>query len=150
MRLEEIDQNLKINTDINEPDLVWLDAKSAPFSLHGTFYDQTQGCYIRMPQTVADTVSRGVSNLNRFPAGGRIRFITDSPFIGFRFVQKNRTLTPQNTLMGMSGFDVYRKTGTGPSLYYKTLIPPMGVSEGYSSPMPTVVAGVLYYVNFVL
>ena len=30
MRIEEIDKNMKIETDITEPDLIWLDAKQAP------------------------------------------------------------------------------------------------------------------------
>ena len=148
MKLEEIDKNLKIETDINEPNLIWLDAKEYPFSLHGAIYDKAQNCYVRMPQAVADSVSRGVSNLNRFPAGGRIRFVTDSSFLGFRFVQKNRDPSPQNTLIGMSGFDLYRKTEDRPSVYFKSLIPPTGVQNGYSSPVKTDGKMAEYTLNF--
>ncbi|MBQ1272456.1 MAG: hypothetical protein IIY12_03035 [Clostridia bacterium] len=148
MRIEDIDKNLKVDTDIAESDLIWLDAKQAPFSLHGTFYDKNQQCYVRMPQAIADSVSRGISNLNRFPAGGRIRFQTDSSFIGFRFVQKNRDLTPHNTLLGMSGFDLYRSIDGGQETYFKSLIPPMGITEGFSSPVKTDGRMAEYTLNF--
>ena len=74
MRIEEIDKNMKIETTIDEPDLIWLDAKELPFSLHGVFYDEEEGCYLRMPKNIAKTVSTGVDNLNFRTAGGRVRF----------------------------------------------------------------------------
>ena len=52
MRIEDIDPNLKIETDINEPDLVWLDAKSAAFSLYGISYNEEKGV-----QTLEDVIS---------------------------------------------------------------------------------------------
>lgn len=150
MRLDEIDKNLKIETDITEPDLVWLDGRSAPFALHGVFYDEAQRCYVRMPQAVADRVSPGVSHLNQCTAGGRIRFKTNSSFIAIRAVQKNRALMPHITLAGQSGFDLYRKNEAGEEIWYATFMPPRGMTEGYSSGKQTDGAMGEYTINFPL
>ncbi len=151
MRIEDIDKNLKVETTVTEPDIVWLNARQAPFSLHGVTYDEGQGCYIRMPQEVADTVSPGVANLNRNTAGGRLRFRTDSSFIGIRAVQKNANLMSHITRVGQSGFDLYRKNPTGTDVYYSTFMPPAeALKTGYSSGRKTDGTMVEYTVNFPL
>ena len=150
MRIEEIDKNMKVETNITEPDIVWIDAKQAPIALHGVFYDEAQGCYVRMPQKVADSVSRGVADLNHCTAGGRIRFRTNSSFIGIRAVQKNKPRMPHITLAGQSGLDLYRKVDTGLETYYKTFMPPWEMKEGYSSPVKTDGQMAEYTINFPL
>ena len=35
MRIEDIDKNLKVETNIRRDDLVWLNVREAPFSIHG-------------------------------------------------------------------------------------------------------------------
>lgn len=150
MRIEEIDKNMKVETNVTEPDIIWIDAKQAPIALHGVFYDEKQGCYVRMPQDVADSVSRGVADLNLCTAGGRIRFRTNSSFIAIRAVQKNRNTMPHITLAGQSGLDLYRKVGTGAEIYYKTFMPPVGMKEGYSSPVQTDGQMAEYTINFPL
>ncbi|MBE6655552.1 MAG: hypothetical protein E7609_01615 [Ruminococcaceae bacterium] len=37
--------------------------------------------YLRIPSEVAKTVSNAVYELNKHTAGGRLRFVTDSPFV---------------------------------------------------------------------
>ena len=53
MRIDEIDSNLRIDTDITEPDLVWMNVRQTPFQIHGIFFDEDQGCFLRLPQAVA-------------------------------------------------------------------------------------------------
>ena len=74
MRIDEIDKNLLIQTDITEPDIVWLNVKNAPFVISGITYDEEQGVFVRMPQKIADQVSHSVGYLNSCTAGGRVRF----------------------------------------------------------------------------
>ncbi|MBQ1966169.1 MAG: SGNH/GDSL hydrolase family protein [Clostridia bacterium] len=150
MRIEDIDKNLSVNTDITEPDLVWLDAKNSPFSLHGVFYDAKQKQYVRMPQDVADSISKNIGILSKNTAGGRIRFRTDSSFIAIRAVMKPSPMMPHFTLAGQSGFDLYRKNAAGKEIYYKTFLPPMGMTEGYSSPVTTDGTLTEYTINFPL
>ena len=150
MRIEDIDQNMKIETNITEPDIVWFDAKQSPFALHGVFYDEAQGCYVRMPQEIADQVNGGVKGLNTHTAGGRIRFKTDSKFIAIHAIQKNGNLMNHITLVGQSGFDLYRKNEAGFEIYYASFRPPMGMKEGYTSPLNTDGAFAEYTLNFPL
>ena len=151
MRIEEIDKNLQVETDMNEPDIVWLDIREMPFSIHGIFYDEKRGAYTRMPQEVAEQVNEGVAVLNYNTAGGRVRFRTDSGFIGIRAVMKTDFLMPHITLTGQSGFDLYRrKDGENTEIFYHSFIPPMGMRSGYSAPFITDGKMADYTINFPL
>ncbi len=132
MNIEKLDKNFIIETNITEPDIVWLDAKEAPFTLSGVMHDGKR--YLRMPENVATSVSDEVCHLNFNTAGGRVRFRTDSPYIAIHCVTKNQPSMPHITLLGQSGFDIYRKGDCNKeSIYYGAFIPPYGVSDGYSS-----------------
>ena len=134
MKIEDIDRNLVVETDITEPDLVWFDVREAPFRLYGVQYDEAQGCFVRMPQAVAAGISAAVSgSLNRCTAGGRVRFKTDSPFIAIRAVMKNGSPMCHMPLTGQSGFDIYRVRDDGRDTFVTTYVPPRGMTEGYSS-----------------
>lgn len=151
MKIEEIDKNLLVNTDIAEPDIVWLDVRQAPIVISGVSYDEERGCYTRMPQEIADQVSKAVSYLNTNTAGGRVRFRTNSEFIGIRAVMSNNQLMSHITLAGQSGFDLYRrKDGENMECFYHAFIPPMGMSTGYSAPFSTDGAMADYTINFPL
>ena len=151
MKIEELDRNLIVETDITEPDIVWLDIKQAPFVIHGVMYDEKRGMYTRMPQEIADQVSPGVADLNRHTAGGRVRFRTNSRFIGIRAVMRTDFLMPHITLAGQSGFDLYRKkAGDSTEVFYATFMPPMGMRTGYSSPFVTDGEMADYTINFPL
>ncbi len=148
MRIEDIDQNMKIETDVTEPDIVWFDAKRSPFLLHGISYDEKLGRYVRMPQEVAATVNSGVKILSTFTAGGRLRFKTNSKFIAIHAIQENHNLMNHFTLLALSGFDLYRKNEAGFEIYYHSFRPPMGMKEGYTSPLHTDGAFTEYTLNF--
>ncbi len=150
MRIEEIDKNLAVETTIEEPDLVWFDAKEAPFEIYGVKYDEEEGCYVRMPQAAAQAVSRGVSVLRKWTAGGRVRFHTDSTYIAIRAVMENSKPASHMPLTAQSGFDLYHKDKKGKEIYYHTLVPPQGITEGYSSGKHTDGADTDYTINFPL
>ncbi|MBQ9802798.1 MAG: SGNH/GDSL hydrolase family protein [Clostridia bacterium] len=134
MRIEDIDKNLVVETTITEPDLVWFNVRELPFRLYGVIYDETMGCYVRMPQATAEAISQNVSgSLNRCTAGGRVRFRTDSRYIAIKAVMKNGSPMVHMPLTGQSGFDLYRVDKKGKDLYYRTFVPPRGMTEGYSS-----------------
>ena len=132
----DFDKNMVVNTTVDEPDLVWLDVREAPFRLHGIRFDEAQGTYVRMPQSIADATNEGVAHLNKNTAGGRVRFCTDSPCIAIHAVMKNEPANDHLTLCGQSGFDLYRKAD-GVETYVRTFRPPVGMKEGYSSILPT-------------
>ena len=134
MRIEDIDKNLMVETTITEPDLVWFDVREAPFVLYGVMYDEAQGCFVRMPQEIANGISAGVSgSLNRCTAGGRVRFRTNSRYMAIKAVMKNGSPMVHMPLTGQSGFDLYRVNKKGKDTYFRTFVPPRGMTEGYSS-----------------
>ncbi len=146
----DFDKNMVVNTTIDEPDLVWLDVREAPFVLHGVSFDEAQGTYVRMPQSVADATNEGVAHLNKNTAGGRVRFCTDSPCIAIHAEMKNEPANDHLTLCGQSGFDLYRKQADGTDVYVRTFRPPVGMKEGYSSLLPTPASLGEYTINFPL
>lgn len=150
MRIEELDKNLVVETTIEEPDLVWFNAKEAPFQIYGVTYDEAAGCYVRMPQTTAEAVSKLVKKLSNWTAGGRVRFHTDSSYIAIRAVMKNSKPVSHMPLTGQSGFDLYRKNKKGKEIFYETFVPPQGMTEGYSSGKKTDGADTDYTINFPL
>ena len=150
MRIDQLDENLRIETDIQEPDLIWIDALEDPVRLYGVFYDNSLGCYLRMPDEVAKTVSAGVEKLNHHTAGGRIRFRTDSSCIAIRAEMENNILMSHITLIGQSGFDLYHRTEEGEELFLQSFRPPMGMKSGFSSLVKTKGGLRDYTINFPL
>lgn len=106
MDVSEIDKNLK-NAVVKERDVLWKNARSAPFSLHGVFYCEEEKRYRRMPKAVADKVSLGVGVLSTCTAGGRVRFVTDSPYIAIKAVMPSPMPSTNMSLGAFGGFAVY-------------------------------------------
>lgn len=131
--VEDVDRNLATAVTVTEPDLVWLNVRQAPFSVHGLLYDEDMGRFLRVPQAVANEISEGVAGgLNRQTAGGRVRFRTDSRFIAICAVMENTKPMRHMPLTGQSGFDLYH-TVEGRETYYKTFVPKHGMTEGYDA-----------------
>lgn len=104
MDIIEIDKNLK-STSVKETDIVWRNIKD--FSIHGIFYSEEEKHYRRMPKVIADSVSEGVSVLSTYSAGGRIRFVSDSPYIAIKALVEDTPLSSNSSLGAQSGFSVY-------------------------------------------
>lgn len=99
----------KIESVQDREDIVYYNIDTPPFRIHGV--EKTDGLYRRMPESVARTVNSGVLRLHDCSAGGRIRFITDSPFVALWTRFPNRASGSGNmSLSGGSGFDMYSNT----------------------------------------
>ncbi len=72
--------------DAYDSSLAWFDVRRAPFKIHGVFYDDAQGLFVRMDQSVANAVGTDVKWLNRESSGGRVSFRTNSRVIAVRAV----------------------------------------------------------------
>ena len=59
MKIEEIDKNLKVETDIQRDDLVWLNIREAPFAIYELYHPTEPGPFHRMDPAVAKKVSAG-------------------------------------------------------------------------------------------
>ena len=126
--ISEIDKNLVIETEFEREGLTFKNALDKPFRIYGVYHDGKQ--YRRMPQDVADATNEGVGRLCRHTAGGRIRFITDSPYIAIKVFLPHETLFSHMALAGVAGFDLYVKEN---GRYYpkKTFIPPYKFEDSY-------------------
>lgn len=104
MDILQLDKNF-VNAAVNRDDVVWFDAKNAPFSLHGLYFDETEHRYRRITHEEAEKVNWGMDYMSAMTAGGRLRFITDSPFIAVKCV-----LGPEFKSEGKAshGFAVYK------------------------------------------
>ena len=126
--IAKIDKNFEIKTEIGS-ELIYHSVLNAPFSLHGLLHDGEM--YRRMPRAVADSVNPGVAGLHRHTAGGRVRFITNSPKVAFKARMHNVGKMPHFAFSGSAGFDVYERVD-GELRFIKGLVPPIAIEDGYS------------------
>ncbi len=119
------DKNFIIETNIERDGIKFYDAKSAPICLYGIIHDGE--LYRRMPKEAGEAVSEGVSVGSKNTAGGRIRFITDSPYIILKSQVPGITNMSHMPSSGSSGFDLYVRE-EGRENYKKSYIPSHGVT----------------------
>lgn len=124
MKAYEYDKGFVPETKIEEPDLVWLNVRDIPFTIHGVFYDENLGRFIRMDQSVVDKVGTDVKWLNHQTAGGRIKFRTDSKFFAFHAVMYNDDGTHYTKSMD-SSLDLHFRNDKLPMTYCYTFTPPL-------------------------
>lgn len=77
--LTKVDKNFEIKSKIEKDDIAFYDSYKAPFKTYGVFKEN--GEYLRMPKEIAKEVNEGVYLLCSNTAGGRVRFMTDSPYV---------------------------------------------------------------------
>ena len=112
--IEKIDKNFAVSGEYPEG-TVFHDVKNEPFKIYGIYHDGVQ--YRRLPQDVADSVNEGVSFLARHTAGGRVRFVTDSPFVVLNAKVGERYYSAKMAPMAVSGFDMTTEAAVA-KLYY--------------------------------
>lgn len=106
MNIEKMDANLAAISS-NCEGVKFISAHDQRFSLHGVYFDKEQGLYRRVPKEVASQVSGYLVALGKMTAGGRIRFITDSPYIAIKAAVPNFSIMSHMTITGSHGFSVY-------------------------------------------
>ena len=67
LTISELDKNFKTETKIEREGLVFYSALYAPFSIHGVLREGNE--YNRMPDKIAESVSRAVHRLSKNTAG---------------------------------------------------------------------------------
>ncbi len=130
MNIAEIDKNFKVETKLPFDDIVFYNAESSPFRIHGIFKEN--GLFRRIPEEVANRVNEGVVRLHTNTAGGRVRFVTDSKYVAIQVKMPYVVRLPHNPMTSTSGFDIYVKKD-GVDTYYKTFVPPFDMKMGYES-----------------
>lgn len=128
--ISAIDANFKVETNIQKEDIRFYDVRQQPFCVYGVFYED--GKFRRLPEEVAQSVNSGVHRLHANTAGGRVRFITDSPYIAIHVKMPSIGKMPHFAWTGSAGFDMYTKEN-GEERFALTFVPPYGVQGGYES-----------------
>ena len=130
MDLTKIDKNFAVQNEIDRTGLHFYDVEEAPFRVYGVKMDN--GRYRRLPESVAAATNEGVLGLHANTAGGRVRFVTDSPRIAIHAAMDGMFQSPHFTFAGKCGFDVYQN-----GLYRKTFMPPVDMKDGFESVIET-------------
>ena len=129
-RLKEIDENFKIETNIDKSDIKLYSVLEKPFSVHGVKYEN--GKFRRMPENIAKGISDGVGYLHTNTSGGRVRFRTDSSYIAISAKMCNIGKMDHFAITGSGGFDMYVRVD-GQDKFNSTFRPPFDFTDGYES-----------------
>ncbi len=121
--ISKIDKNFIVETTIEREGLTFYRITEEPFSVYGLVRDGD--CWARMPDAIAKNVSEGVRSLARHTAGGRVRFITDSPYIVIKAETPGSYMMSHMPQTGLGGFDLYSSVDGRDESYVKTFIPPI-------------------------
>lgn len=106
MDIKTIDRNFEMS--FTPPNDVWfLSALEAPFCTYGVRFCHQEGLFRRIPREVAEATSEGVSRLSYHTSGGRIRFVTDSPYIIVHVEEPFEVPFSHMTVAGKCGVSLY-------------------------------------------
>lgn len=125
-----IDKNMVAEATIGDAQVVWYDVRKAPFSLYGLFNPESEEIFRRLPKEVAESVSEGAAALAENPAGGKVRFSTNSPYIAIRAKYRSVARFSLKNLVASAGFDLYVDGEFG-SRYMKEFRPPYDLEDSY-------------------
>ena len=118
MRQLPVDKNMIFVNKLNIEDLVYHDFLSEPFRVYGHFRENGEN--IRLPRAVAEATNADVFDMYKTSTGGRLRFVSDSPYVAVRFAFSRGERIPVMTQIGTIGFDLYAD-----GEYAGTFVPPM-------------------------
>ena len=124
--ISDLDSNFKVEKRVDLPDCVFFNVKKNPHFLFGLTFDEKG--FFRMKEEDAALVSDGVKGLCRATSGGRIRFVTDSPYVAIRVKSPLREMPPHISPAGCVGFDLYRN-----GKFCGLFPPPQNTAAGYES-----------------
>ncbi len=149
--LQEIDKNFAVKNALKTDGVKAYNVCEAPLKLYGLLPPQdADDKFRRIPEAVAKSVSNAVWLLHANTAGGRVRFRTDSSYIGIYAKLPAIGRMPHFALTGSAGFDLYRRTDKG-ERYVASFIPPFAIEDTLRGEVTVKTAGIQEYtVNFPL
>ncbi len=104
MDIATIDKNLKIENTVVREGKRFYPIPCACTDLYGVFYDERRKRFLRMDAEIAEQVSAGVSNLNKFTSGGRLRFSTNSSYFAIRVTYDSLPIMSHMPISAATGF----------------------------------------------
>ena len=133
--IKDIDKRMHFTSQLAETNIAVHNVMEDVFSAHGMTKPEFEGDFFRrMPTEVAKKVSPSIAELHMQAAGGRIRFVTDSDYIGIHAHLDNPWKISNMSLAGTAGFDLYR-TEDGKQKHIKAFIPPPEIVDDFCGEM---------------
>ena len=115
------------DTTITSGNPVFLDATRQPFDIYGL----CEG-FCRLPRPVAEATSKEVAERSLMPAGGRIRFKTDSDYVVVHADTDGVLADDTNdTYVSRRGFDMF-EIRDGKPYFSAIFVPSQGDGKNYS------------------
>ena len=102
---KNFDENMTVKKGVTRPGIKYYGVNEPQFRVCGVIYEE--GCFVRMPKAVAETVSSGIAQDYATCAGGRIRFVTDSPYVAVSAELSHIYQFPIMSIEATCGIDVY-------------------------------------------
>ncbi len=129
MRIDEIDKNLKVDSEIDKTGLIFRYFEEEPFKIYGDLRRGDDGLLYRLPRDVAERTSPGVLSLSSNTAGGRVRFRTNSKRVAIIAKYHSINVMPHFPITGSVGLDVYAD-----GVFMGGYVPPVNMpSKAYES-----------------
>lgn len=128
MDITKIDKNFVVPVTVDRENLCYYDIEQEPFQIYGV--RKENGKFRRMPEAIAASVSEGVYNLHTNTAGGRVRFVTDSPFVAVHAEIDGIARFGHMTVTGVAGLDMY-SCEDGIEKAVGSFIPRYGMEGGF-------------------
>lgn len=125
------DKNFRIESKIQIDGLKYYNSTDDRFTINGVYYEN--GAFCRIPDALKE-INSCVQEVAPCTSGGRVRFITDSPYIAIYVKIQDCTLNhiPNSPLTGTVGLDLYERKN-GNQQYLGSFIPPAVFSGEYES-----------------
>lgn len=120
-----VDKNMIFVNSLSVEDLVYHGFFEKPFRVYGYFRENGEN--VRLPKKVARATSDNVFDMYKTSTGGRLRFVSDSPYVAVRAVLSRGERIPVMTHIGTIGFDLYAD-----GEYAGSFVPPMA-GDAYES-----------------
>ena len=134
LTLAEIDRNMAIESKINEPDVCFYDVREAPFEVYGLYNYKNEELFKRLPDEIGKNVNPGVAELYLNTAGGRVRFSSDSLYVGIRAVMPHIQRSDHFAMTGSAGFDLFvDDPETGISRFHRAFRMDVNIKDGYEA-----------------
>jgi lysophospholipase L1-like esterase len=124
-KISEIDKNFNVDDGLDLSDVKYYSVKENPWCLYGLMFDDV---FRRMPKMVAENVNEGVLALHTNTSGGRLRFVTDSPYVAIVAKMPDKVHFPHMPQTGVTGFDMYID-----NRFHSAFIPPIDMENSFSS-----------------
>ena len=103
--MKNYDENMIVKKGVHRPGIKYYEVSEPQFRVCGVIYEN--GSFVRMPKAVAETVSPGIAQDYVTNAGGRIRFVTDSPYVAVSAELTHIYQFPIMSIEATCGIDVY-------------------------------------------